>query len=66
MTKTKPKSRVGRPRKAGARSRYIKIRLNDEEYGMVLHLLANGGGSYSNIFRAALRLYYHMTHANND
>ena len=67
MTKTtKPKSKVGRPRKAGSRSSLVMARLTDEEHGMLRYLVANGGESYSNVMRIALRLYYHMVRAHED
>lgn len=66
MTKTKPKSKVGRPRKAGARGNALYIRLNDEEKEMLWYLVSNGGATFSNVMRIALRFYYHMVRAHED
>ena len=63
MTKT-PK--VGRPKKVGARSNALYIRLNDDEKDMLWYLVSNGGATYSNVIRTALRYYYHAIRSIKD
>lgn len=58
--------KVGRPKKEDSRSDSIKVRLNSDERDMLEYLTANGGESYSNVLRIALRNYYHLYRANED
>lgn len=57
----KTEKKRGRPVKENVKWYVVKARMDDDEYAMLDKLHAVTGLSRSNIMRAALRLYYHMT-----
>lgn len=52
---------MARPKKENAKTNTVQVRLSDEDYGILLRISNDRGDNQSDIIRAALRLYGHLT-----
>jgi uncharacterized protein (DUF4415 family) len=51
---------VGRPKKENAKDKVVHVRLDEDDFGMILDVSTDTGESYSDIMRKALRFYYRL------
>lgn len=51
---------MARPKTDNSRNRSITIRINEEEYSMMLDVQSENGASISEIIRKAIRFYYNF------
>lgn len=51
---------IGRPKKADSKNRFVKVRLDEGDYGILCDIRNKCGDDFSKTIRTALRLYYHL------
>lgn len=50
----------GRPKKENNRKKKIDVRVNEDEFEMILYFSNETGENYSDVVRKALRTYYNL------
>lgn len=51
---------MARPKSENSRNRVARVRLNDEEYSMLLDIQSETGELFSEFIRNAIRFYYNF------